>query len=357
MVQGCVLRCLRQPQFEHPACVGIAALHTQRVGGVQIRRHMARVERTRLRKCALGLVVTAQPRVERAERRARLGPVRRVAQRGDVLVGGLLPRRAPFRSEGVLLPGGRARGLDAHGAQRVGEQWRQQTQLLLRRQQLDQLYGREPQQRLRIARCALGGGGVAAAGLRQALDGGGAHDRCVCEIIGDRRQRGRRTRLSRLGGVKGRRESLESRGVPAEPAAHRGGGPLCVLLRVALVAGVRHAQRDRLVGARNPHAVIAPAVDDHVGRARHMALRALRAGGAGGVTVMRRRVVLARRVTLAADRVAVDAQLLCVRVVAVAAGHALAMHAALQPRAPDEDFVALLAVGASTAGATSSDGR
>ena len=194
----------------------------------------------------------------------------------------------------------------------------------------------------RAARCAVEAS--RGAGLRQALDGRGAHDRCVREIVGDRRQRRRRTRLSGLGRVKGRRKSLESRGVASEPAAHRGGGPARVTIRVALVAGVRHAERDRLIGARHTHAVIAPAVDDHVGRPRHVAVGALRAGGAGRVTVMRRRVVLARRMTLAADRIAVDAQLLRVRVVAVAAGHALAMHAALQPRAPDEDFVALLAV-------------
>jgi hypothetical protein len=56
-------------------------------------------------------------------------------------------------------------------------------------------------------------------------------------------------------------------------------------------------------------------------------------------------VVLLRRVTLGADRVAVGAQLARVRLVAVAAGHARVEHAALQERAPGEHFVALLAVG------------
>ncbi len=66
--------------------------------------------------------------------------------------------------------------------------------------------------------------------------------------------------------------------------------------------------------------------------------------------MMRGRVVLRRLVALCADAVARRAQLLRVRLVAVTAGHARGVHAALQPRAPDVDLVALLPVGVVQAG-------
>ena len=73
-------------------------------------------------------------------------------------------------------------------------------------------------------------------------------------------------------------------------------------------------------------------------------------GVPGRVEVMRGRVELRREVALRADRVARRAQLRAVRLVAVAAGHALRVHAAREERAPVVDLVALLAVGVIEAG-------
>ena len=70
----------------------------------------------------------------------------------------------------------------------------------------------------------------------------------------------------------------------------------------------------------------------------------------GLVEVVLRVVVARGQVALRADRVALGAQRAAVRVVAVAAGHARAVHPALQERAPDVDLVALLAVGVVQAG-------
>ena len=79
--------------------------------------------------------------------------------------------------------------------------------------------------------------------------------------------------------------------------------------------------------------------------ARHVAVDALRACRSRLVPVVRAGVVLRRIVALRTHRVARGAQLLRVRIVAVAAGDAGRVHPALQPRAPDEHLVLLLPVG------------
>ena len=61
--------------------------------------------------------------------------------------------------------------------------------------------------------------------------------------------------------------------------------------------------------------------------------------------VMRRRIVLGRQMARGAEGVSLRAEFLCVRLMAVAAGHSGVIHAALEERSPDVDFVALLAVG------------
>src|SRR5262249_27025022 len=70
-----------------------------------------------------------------------------------------------------------------------------------------------------------------------------------------------------------------------------------------------------------------------------------RTRAAGLMEVMRGGVVLRRRVALGADLIARGAQRSAVRLVAVAAGDAGRVHAALEERAPRVDFVALLPVG------------
>src|SRR6476659_6072010 len=61
--------------------------------------------------------------------------------------------------------------------------------------------------------------------------------------------------------------------------------------------------------------------------------------------VVGRCIVFGAQMARSAERISLGAQLATVRVVAVAAGDAVRVHPALQERAPDVDFVALLAVG------------
>ena len=186
--------------------------------------------------------------------------------------------------------------------------------------------------------------GIGAPRLSEAHDRRSPCNRRLANIVGDCRERGDGPRLPGSGRIKRQPEVLKTPGIATEPTTHGGRCPAHVATGVALVARVRHAQRHRLVGTRHTHAVVAAIVDDHVGGLRHVAVHALSARRAQCVMMVRRRVVLARSMTLAAHGVAFDAQLLRVRVMAVAAGDTLAVHPALQPRTPDEDFVALLAV-------------
>mgnify|MGYP003694035785 CR=1 FL=1 len=138
------------------------------------------------------------------------------------------------------------------------------------------------------------------------------------------------------------RGGLPPAGIPAGDGL---GGPLGGPIGVALGAGVRGTERHRQVGTRNPDAVIAPRVDDHVILRRHMAVDALRAGAAGQVVMVRRHVELFRQVALRAERIALGSQLRAVRVVAVRAGDPGGMHAALQERAVFVDLAVDLPVG------------
>jgi hypothetical protein len=123
-------------------------------------------------------------------------------------------------------------------------------------------------------------------------------------------------------------------------AAHRG-----VLLRVAAVARVRHAQRRRQVRTRDAQRVVVACVDAHVRARRHVAGRARGARRSRGVMRVIRAVVLRRLVALRAHRVAGRAQLERVRIVAIRAGDAVRVHPALRERAPVVDLVAHLPVG------------
>ena len=98
-------------------------------------------------------------------------------------------------------------------------------------------------------------------------------------------------------------------------------------------------------GPRDANAVVVARIDHHVGRGRHMAAGAARAGAPRPVQMVRRPVVLCRRMTLGAHRVAGRAKRPAVRLVTVRAGDAALMHPAREEGAPVVDLVALLAVG------------
>ena len=122
------------------------------------------------------------------------------------------------------------------------------------------------------------------------------------------------------------------------------------------VARIGRADLHREVRPRHAEAVVGPRVDHHVILRGHVAARALRAGAARRMVVMRFGVVVlprqrrkarvaGRLVASRAQRIAVGPQAEPMRVVAIGAAHALRVHPALQERAPDVDLVLLLAVG------------
>ena len=114
---------------------------------------------------------------------------------------------------------------------------------------------------------------------------------------------------------------------------------------MTLRARVRRPERNREIRARNADTVIAPHVDDHVRLRRHVAVDALGAGAARLVVMVLRHVEFCRHVALTAQRVAVRMQLGAMRVVAIGAGDARVIHAALQERAVFVDFAVDLPVG------------
>ena len=86
---------------------------------------------------------------------------------------------------------------------------------------------------------------------------------------------------------------------------------------MAAGAGVRRAGAGGEVRPRHLEAVIVARVDHHVGLGRHVAVDALAAGLARRVVVVLGHVERAGQVALAADGVALGAQLQAVRLVAV----------------------------------------
>ena len=135
-----------------------------------------------------------------------------------------------------------------------------------------------------------------------------ARDRRLAVIVRQRDEQALRVRCAPLTGGERVGELLEPRRHVPVPRLDRLLGPRGGSVRVAPVARVRHAEPDRQVGARDADAVIAPRIDDHVRRRRHVAAHAPRAGRGLVVEVVRRRRVL-RGVALQAERVARRAQL------------------------------------------------
>ena len=122
--------------------------------------------------------------------------------------------------------------------------------------------------------------------------------------------------------------------------------PGVVFVFVAGGAGVRRAVLDAQIGARDPDAVIAAFIDDHVVLRRHVALDA---GCAGRfrleMEVVSRGVVFRGRVTANAEVVFDRVNLCGVRIVAVRAADVVLKHLALRERAVDVDLFLDLAVG------------
>src|SRR5260370_9761657 len=113
---------------------------------------------------------------------------------------------------------------------------------------------------------------------------------------------------------------------------------------VAIVTCVRCSELNRKVGPRDPHAVIPPDIDYHVGPRRHMTFDALGPARPGSMKVMRRRIVL-RGMALQAKVGACGSKLEAVRVMAVTAGHTVLEHPALDERAVPVTLVPHLPVG------------
>jgi hypothetical protein len=111
--------------------------------------------------------------------------------------------------------------------------------------------------------------------------------------------------------------------------------------------GIGRAQLDTQIRPRIADAVIAAGMDFHIGRLRHVALDARRAGRIGLVKMVRRRIVLARRmlVTGRTQRVVRMLQLGLMRVVAIRAADPLVIHLALDERGVLVHLVQNLAVG------------
>ena len=106
----------------------------------------------------------------------------------------------------------------------------------------------------------------------------------------------------------------------------------------------------RQIGTRDADAVIAARIDDHVGLGRHVAGDALRAGAAGRVVMVLDVSNFAGRWHCAQRALPSARRSRRVRVVAVGAGDAGAVHAALQERAVFEHLAVDLAVGVIKAG-------
>ena len=88
-----------------------------------------------------------------------------------------------------------------------------------------------------------------------------------------------------------------------EPLGERVRRPPRVLVLVALIAGIRCAQLDRQIRARDPQTVVTARIDHHVVFLRHVALDALRSGRSNLVVMVRGRIVFGRDVALRAEQV------------------------------------------------------
>ena len=130
----------------------------------------------------------------------------------------------------------------------------------------------------------------------------------------------------------------------------RSRGPVGGLAGMALRARVGRADRRREIGPRDADAVIAPVVHNHVGFRGHVAIDALGAGAAWLMMMMFRDIEFRRQMALRAEPIALRAERQTVRLVAIGAGDAGMIHAALDERAIFEHFAVDLPIGMIEAG-------
>ncbi len=299
-----------------------------------------------LQERGLGLAGLASRPIERRQIDQRLRPFAVEPLRGNIFIERDLEALAVGGAQLLLgLAGEGPGGLHSHDADLVGEQRRQQG---------------EAHARVGVGECGDGGGAHARIGVLQSLrddperrwrrkapearNRARPRDRRLGRILGDLHELRLRARSTTVGQVEGFGEALVAAFRRRVPRLDRVAGPGGRLVAVALIAGVGSAEEIRLIGPRNAHRVVVAGIDDHVGRRRHMAGGARGALGAGPMMVMRGCIERLRRVTLGTDGIAGRAQLLRVRVVAIRAGHAGGVHAALEERGVGVNLVALLPV-------------
>ena len=213
-----------------------------------------------------------------------------------------------------------------------------------RRQALVGIQGRHAHQRTWVLQRGFGGHHRVLAGrARQARQRRGARNCGLLRIRHQLRQFHRR-RPSAVAGRERLGKVLEARLGLRVALAHFRGRPLRRAIAVTLVAGVRYTEARREIRPRNAEAVIVPRVDHHVRHGAHVTVGAGRSGFSGRVEMMAGRIVFRSEMALCTYRVARCARLRAVRLVAIAAGHALRVHAAREERTPVVHLVALLAV-------------
>ena len=235
--------------------------------------------------------------------------------------------------------------VDADGASRVGKARAEQARTRGGLQRRQSLHGRQAHVVVGIVEgCCQCGQRCGRQMRSQALHGTGACDGALRAIGHHGQQAIGRARHARIGGEEGLCKALIARLGLQVPAPHRVGRPTRRAFGVAAIAGVGRAQGNAAIGARNAQAVVVARVHAHVGGGGHVAGRALRTGAVGRVVVVLRCVEAATLVATHAHRVAGGAQLAAVRLMAVTAGDACRVHAALQERRVVVDLVAHLPV-------------
>ena len=323
----------------------VAALRAQHVCRIDVGRHEFRIELDCRSELGMGSVSLSQCCPEAPERDAGLGPVCVVLQGRNVLLRRSLPARQQFLRQSVLAPRERSRRLDADGARRITEQRPEDRRACFGGHHVSQLHRRQPHQRACVLRHALHEVARELTAARQPRERRGTHDGRLRRVCGDAGELLQRGRFATFGSMKSGREGLVARRVTAEPVMHRASGPLRIAVGVARVTRIRHPESHALIGPRHAHAVIAPRIDDHVRVLWHVAVRRTvrlscpaRGGGAQPRRTARHRGTARRPRCPGARSFCVCGSWQSLQVTPAL------VHAALQPRAPDEHLVLLLAI-------------
>src|SRR5208337_1554390 len=126
--------------------------------------------------------------------------------------------------------------------------------------------------------------------------------------------------------------------------------PIGGSIGMALRAGIGRPDRRREIWPGDANAVIAPVVHLHVGFRGHVAIDALRADAALLVMMMLRDIEFCRQMALHAEPIALLAERQTMRLMAIGAGDASMIHAALDERSIFEHFAIDLPIGLIEAG-------